>query len=382
MSRNTVAILSIGTELTRGELTNTNASWLAAELVARGYEPSLQLVVDDDDERMIDSLRLLSARAGAIVCTGGLGPTSDDRTSQAAATLLGVDMQRDAASLAHIRGRFEKIGRPMSPSNEKQADFPLGATILANPIGTAPGFSVLLPSEGAADGARAFFMPGVPKEMKQMFLEQVLPRIAHLSAHDGHQIRMRTFGQSESMVGELLAGLEGAHPGVTIGYRAHFPEIEVKVLAKHPSNAKALAERVAGEVRARLGDLVFGDETDTYAGVTVAALARAGLKVGLAESCSGGLATQLLSRVPGVSRVLLGGAVPYDNKLKVEMLGVQKSQIEVHGAVSEAVALAMAEGIWALALPELPGRTAAHPKNRWAPCTLHAAQPNKWSAKR
>jgi nicotinamide-nucleotide amidase len=358
---NSVAILCIGTELTRGELVNSNAAWLAEQLVASGFLPLHQWVIDDDDARIGEALAELSKRAAIIVSTGGLGPTTDDRTASATAMHLGVPMVRDEASLQTIRDRFAKLGRPMSPSNQKQADFPQGADILTNPVGSAPGFSVVIGAEHThasstqstgdktkltpSEGARAFFMPGVPREMKKMFREQVLPRIQNRGKNNIHQIRMRTFGLPESVVGEKLAGIEETNPGVTIGYRAHFPEIEVKVLATHDSDAENYAERVAAEVRGRLGAVVFGGERDSFAGVTVAKLAEKQWQVALAESCTGGLATQMLTRIAGASKVLLGGVVAYDNALKIDWLGVDPTHIETHGAVSEVVALSMAEGI-------------------------------------
>ncbi|MBN9166269.1 MAG: competence/damage-inducible protein A, partial [Myxococcales bacterium] len=219
-------MLSIGTELTRGELVNTNASWLATGLTELGFEVIEHCTVDDDKGRIVAALDRLARAAKVIVCTGGLGPTTDDLTTVAVAAALGVGIERDEASLDHIRRRFEKLGRTMSESNAKQADFPAGAAILPNPIGTAPGFAVEI------HGARAFFMPGVPREMKRMFDEHVVPRIREVAPNDSHQLRFRTFGLPESVVGEKLDGIEAAFPGVTIGYRAHFPEIEVKVLAR------------------------------------------------------------------------------------------------------------------------------------------------------
>ncbi|HEY8077587.1 MAG TPA: competence/damage-inducible protein A, partial [Labilithrix sp.] len=207
-------VLSIGTELTRGELVNTNATTISSVLTDLGFEVTEHAVVDDDEPRIVAVLERLAKTMDVIVSTGGLGPTTDDLTTAAVARTLGAALVRDEGSLDHIRRRFERLGRPMSESNAKQADFPEGATVLANPIGTAPGFEVKI------GRARAFFMPGVPKEMTKMLDEQVVPRIRDLAPNDAHQIRYRTFGLPESIVGEKLAGVEAAFPGVTIGYRA------------------------------------------------------------------------------------------------------------------------------------------------------------------
>jgi nicotinamide-nucleotide amidase len=334
------AVLSIGTELTRGELVNTNVSTLSASLTDLGFEVTEQCIVDDDEPRIVAALERLAKQHDVIVSTGGLGPTTDDLTTAAVAKTLGVPLVRDEGSLDHIRRRFEKLGRPMSDSNAKQADFPEGANVLANPIGTAPGFEVKL------GRARAFFMPGVPREMTQMFEEQVVPRIRELAPNDAHQIRYRTFGLPESVVGEKLAGVEQAFPGVTIGYRAHFPEIEVKVLARGKDNAsaQALAERAASEVRSRLGDVIYGDGDDTFAGVVGRELRTRSWTLAIAESCTGGLVGTMLTREPGASDYLVLDAVTYANSAKQRVLGVDEEVLRGHGAVSPECACAMAEG--------------------------------------
>jgi nicotinamide-nucleotide amidase len=274
------------------------------------------------------------------VTTGGLGPTTDDVTTEAVAGSLGVRLARDDASLDAIRRRLEKFGRTMSATNAKQADFPEGADILPNPVGTAPGFGVRVGE------CVAYFLPGVPREMKKMFEEQVVPRIRALAPNNLYQSHLRTFGLPESIVGEKLAGVEEAFPGTTIGYRAHFPEIEVKVLARAPSHSAArdLCERATAEVRARLGAYVFGDSEDTFAGVVGRALRARGWTLAIAESCTGGLVGHMLTREPGASDFLLLDAVTYANSAKSRILGVDEETIRWHGAVSSEVAAAMAEG--------------------------------------
>jgi nicotinamide-nucleotide amidase len=189
-------------------------------------------------------------------------------------------------------------------------------------------------------------MPGVPAEMRRMFSEGVVPRIAALAARDTHQIHLRTFGLTESQVGELLTGIEQAEPRVTIGYRAHFPEIEVKVHARGASTADAeeTSRRVAALVEARLADVVFGGRDDTYPLVVGRALREAGLTLAVAESCTGGLVGSMLTSVPGASDYLLFDAVTYANAAKESVLGVSPDTLRAHGAVSEEVAAEMAEG--------------------------------------
>lgn len=337
----TCAVLSIGTELTRGELVNTNATWLSASLTEAGFEVVEILVVDDDPRRIVAALERLGRSVRVIVTTGGLGPTTDDLTTASVATLLGVGLVRDEASQEHIRRRFERAGRVMGPSNAKQADFPEGAMVLPNPIGTAPGFAVDIGM------ARAFFMPGVPREMQKMFEEQVLVHIRPLAKRDHHQVRIRTFGLPESAVGERLSDIESTFAGITIGYRAHFPEIEVKVLARGdgPQDAQAKCEAALAEVRHRLADVIFGEGVDTYAGVIGRQLRAKGLALAIAESCTGGLIGHMLTREPGASDFLLVDAVTYANTAKSRFLGVDEEVIRGHGAVSAEVAAAMAEGV-------------------------------------
>lgn len=336
----TCAVLSIGTELTRGELVNSNAAWLAAELTAIGFEVVEHDVVDDHGGRIAEALLRLAARTRVIVATGGLGPTTDDLTTEAVAKALGVPLARDDASLEHIRRRFERAGRTMTPSNAKQAHFPEGAEILTNAAGTAPGFAVRV------GDCVVHFLPGVPREMKRMFEEHVVPRIRALAPDNSYQSSLRTYGLPESTVGEKLAGIESAYPETTIGYRAHFPEIEVKVLARGRSRASAreVCERATAEVRARLGVHIYGEADDTFAGVVGRALRARGLTLAIAESCTGGLVGHLLTREPGASDFLLLDAVTYANSAKARVLGVDEETIRWHGAVSPEVAGAMARG--------------------------------------
>lgn len=334
------AILSIGTELTRGELANSNASWLAEQLTELGFEVDEEVTVADEVSRIVETLRRLAQRNAVLVATGGLGPTTDDLTAQAVAAAAGVSLVRDERSLEAIKRRFAAAGREMSPSNVKQAELPEGATVLENAVGTAPGFAVTL---GAC---RCFFFPGVPHEMQRMFDDHVQPVLAPLVDRRSHQVRLRTFGLPESRVGELLEGLEGANVGVTLGYRASFPEIEVKVLARSNSAAEAeeMASRVVREVRERLGDFVYGEGDDSYPAFVGRTLRDRGLTVALAESCTGGMVGSLLTDVPGSSDYLLLDAVTYSNASKTSVLGVSSELLRGYGAVSAECAAAMADG--------------------------------------
>ncbi len=336
----TAAVLCIGTELTRGELVDTNAAWLSDELTRIGFDIDEHAVVADDVEAIRRTLARLAEGHAIVVVTGGLGPTTDDVTAEAAARAAGVSLMRHEASLEAIKRRFAAAGREMSPSNAKQADVPAGASVLENAIGTAPGFALSL------GDCRCFFLPGVPREMEHMFAERVQPEIAPRGDRLTHQIRLRTFGLPESQVGERLSGIEEAFEGVTLGYRATYPEIEVKVLVRAASEAEAeeRAARVAAEVRGRLDETVYGEGEVSFAEHVGRVLRDRRLTVALAESCTGGMVGSLITDVPGSSDYLLLDAVTYSNAAKTRVLGVSSDVLRAYGAVSAECAEAMADG--------------------------------------
>lgn len=335
-----IAIVSLGTEVVRGELVNTNSQWLAEALSDDGFEVSEMVCVADDRAQISQCLKRLAEHNDAILCTGGLGPTTDDVTTDAVAELLGRELVLDEASLEQIRERFRRAGRSMAPSNEKQARFPAGARILVNLEGTAPGFAL---SIGQAE---AYFMPGVPREMRAMFDKHIRGSLPRSHGDYVHQIRLNTFGLPESSVNDALLGIEAEH-GIVLGYRAHFPEIQVKVLARGPdkTTTEARAQRAAEAVRQRLGSaIVFSHGTTSLAAAVGELLERRGLMLGLAESCTGGLVAQLITENAGSSAYFAGGVVSYSNRVKHEILGVPERLIETFGAVSQPVAEAMAQG--------------------------------------
>ena len=336
----TASVLSIGTELTRGELVNTNAAWLGEELTKLGFDVVEHATVDDDLDRIVTLIHGFAKTHRVVIVTGGLGPTSDDLTTAAAAKAAGVNLVRDPSVVEGIRQKFMAFGRVMPESNAKQGDFPEGADVLSNPAGTAPGFAMTLGQ------ARFYFVPGVPREMKHIFHESILPAIGPLAEPRTHQVHLRTFGMTESGVSEALHGLEQANAGLTLGYRAHFPEIEVKVHVRADSLAEAerRSHSIADEVRARLGDAVFGGRGDAFAEVVGRALRDAGKTLAVAESCTGGQVAEMLTRIPGASDYLLLDAVVYANSAKEAVLGVSPDTLIAHGAVSSETAAAMAEG--------------------------------------
>lgn len=335
------AILSTGTELTRGELTNTNSTWIAEELTLVGIEVATILTVDDNTERIAAAFETLSVKHDCVICTGGLGPTTDDVTAAALAQACHVELDCDEVSLRAIEARLLRLGRAMTPSNARQAHLPKGSARIPNAHGTAPGFSISL------NGTRVFCLPGVPDEMKPMFSESVLVELQQRRERSVAQVVLRTLGLAESAVNDSLAGIAEEF-GVTLGYRVHFPELAVKVIARAGSQdaALAVANRAADRVLARLGSqAVFGRGNETLPEVVAARLRSKGQKLAVAESCTGGQVCSLLTSVAGVSDVFMGGVVAYANEVKHGVLGVPVETLQQHGAVSPQTALAMAEGV-------------------------------------
>ncbi|MFT3773814.1 MAG: CinA family nicotinamide mononucleotide deamidase-related protein [Minicystis sp.] len=334
-----VALLSIGTELTRGEIINTNAAWLAAELTAAGFNVTSVETAPDVGDAIVGAVKRLAGAHRLVVATGGLGPTTDDLTATAAARAAGVELVRDESALLAIRRRVESRGKTMNPGLEKQADLPAGCETLPNANGTTPGFSLQLGE------STAFFLPGVPREMKRMFTEQVLPRVRPAAPNNSYQVRLRTYGMGESAIGQALEGIESAHAGVTLGYRVNFPEVDVKVHARAASQALArdLALAAAADVKGRLGSALYGEGDETFPEIVGRAVRSRGWRLALAESCTGGLIAHLLTTRPA-SDYLVGGAVTYATSAQSRLLGVSEDTLRGHGAVSAEVAAEMAEG--------------------------------------
>ncbi len=337
----TVAILAIGTELSRGDINNGNGRWLAEELTNLGHEVTEITIVDDDLERLCSLLERLGRSHCAIVATGGLGPTTDDLTRDAVAKTLNVPLERHGAAYSSLEARLLARGRSVTASNARQAMLPQGSTLLPNPHGTAPGFAVNIGM------AAAFFMPGVPREMRPMFEQQVVPRLPLSVEPPGVQIVLRVYGMMESAVGEALAGIESKH-GVLVAYQLEFPELKVKILARDASAqaAEARARAATLEVAERLGARhVYAEGSERLPSVVGELLRKERRTLALAESCTGGLLAELLTQGAGASDYFLGSAVSYANEAKTALLGVPPALILEFGAVSDPVAVAMATGI-------------------------------------
>jgi nicotinamide-nucleotide amidase len=334
-------ILTIGDEILRGEIVDTNKALLSERLLGLDVETRFQTSVGDDPEEMADAFRRAASRVDVVLVSGGLGPTRDDLTALVLGQTFGRRLQQDAAALETIRDFFRRVGREMTQNNAKQACFPEGAEVLPNPVGTAPGFAL------EAGGAVFFCMPGVPRELARMLDEQVLPRIAKRRG-GGEVVRarlLRTFGMGESALDAELSDV-ALSGGVSLGFRTAFPDNYLRPVARAASAAlaEAMLDRVCEAIRARLGALVYGEgEAETLPVVVVGLLREHGRTLAVAESCTGGLVAELVTQVPGASEVFLGGVVAYANAAKEALLGVPKELLDRHGAVSDEVARAMAE---------------------------------------
>lgn len=337
-----VALLATGDELIRGAHVDTNSGVIARRLLDLGFEPRRFVVLGDDEDGLVHELLELSAAHGAIVMTGGLGPTLDDVTRHACARAAGVGLVRDDAVLAQLKELFTSRGRPFAQSNERQALFPEGAEVLPNPHGTAAGFCC------EVGGALVFALPGPPREMTPMLENHVLPRLARLSG--SREVFERRafylFGLSESAFADMCgAWMErSANPLVGVTARHGVLSISVRASARTRDEARRLADARADEIRARFGEWLFSEtHSEPQAALGEILIARRE-RVATAESCTGGLVAEKLTRVPGISAVFDRGFVTYSNEAKVSELGVDPALIAAHGAVSGPVAEAMARG--------------------------------------
>lgn len=336
-------ILATGDEIRTGALVDSNSAYLAECLDSQGVEVTRHHSVGDAPAALRTVIDEISRRADIALVTGGLGPTVDDRSAEAAAAAAGVGMALDNKALKQIEDFFKERGRPFSLTNRKQAMIPAGADCLYNPVGTAPGFDITI------QRCRFFFMPGVPYEMKHMFNRQVLPRIEEMQG-DERQFNLlktiSTFGLPESLVGEKVAAVDDRFPGITLGLRAKFPEIQVKLYlqTRDDQAGRKMLESAADWVVRQIGRPVFSDDGHSMAETVGNLLISRRETLAVAESCTGGLVGNWLTNSAGSSSFFLLSAVTYHNQAKISVLGVREQTLIDHGAVHESVACQMAEG--------------------------------------
>ena len=330
-------ILSIGTELLLGHITDTNASWLAQQLSPLGIDLFYVSTVGDNLERLTATLAQARERSDLVIMTGGLGPTEDDLTREAIAAVLHETPVVDAQLESNLRAFFASRGVTMPERNVKQAWTLPSVTILDNPIGTAPGWW------GERDGKVMLAMPGVPYEMKRMWQNEIVPRL-RLRTDDSLFTRiLRVAGLGESSVEERLdAVLHSANPTVATYAKRDAVDVRITAKAATTDEARAMVESVEARVRATLGQHIFGHDDETPQSVALDMLMARGLTLATMESCTGGLLASLITDIPGSSNAFRGGLISYATELK-EAWGVPTEVIAAHGVISVETARAMAE---------------------------------------
>jgi nicotinamide-nucleotide amidase len=338
-----IELLMIGNELVSGEIADANAFYMAEALSAGGFSVIRISMVGDLAETIRDALLKARERAAAVIVSGGLGPTADDLTTAAAAEAFGAHLVRDAKVLEQIRERFAKAGLQMPRANEKQAFFPSGAEIIPNPVGTASGFCF------RSEGKWFFFLPGVPRELRHLFRENVLPRLERERKERLH-FRARTlkvFGLTESDIADRLSGVDPGLFSSSLAYLPRYPENHVKIIARgpDPEGAERNLADIESVIREKLAGRVFAVDRETLEEIVGRLLRERGATLAVAESCTGGLVAHRLTNIPGSSGYLERGVVAYSNRAKTELLAVPEELIARLGAVSGPVAEKMAEGI-------------------------------------
>jgi nicotinamide-nucleotide amidase len=341
-----VEVVAIGTELLLGQIVDTNSSWIGEQLAAAGLNSHFQTKVGDNPTRIRSVLELALDRSDAVICCGGLGPTQDDLTREVMAEVMGVELELDEAVADRIRRMFASRGRTMPDNNLRQAMVPVGASVIAQQPGTAPG--LICPIRTEVGSKVIYAVPGVPYEMKEMVTGTIIPDLVARSGRPA-VIRsrvLRTWGMSESGLAEMLGPRIEELDGVgnpTLAFLASGVEgLKVRITARANDETAALAVLDAEErlLRSLMGDIVFATDGDNMETVVVAALARRGLTIAVAESVTGGYVAGRLCAVAGASEVFRGGVVAYHPEIKRDLLGVPDGPV-----VTEAAATAMAQGV-------------------------------------
>jgi nicotinamide-nucleotide amidase len=339
-------LITIGDELTRGEIVDTNSAWLAAELWDLDVAVRWKTSCRDDESDLRAALATAAARVDLVITSGGLGPTEDDLTCDVVAAAAGVSIAIDDAARAKLEMLLASRGRTVSEVNLRQARVPAGARVHANPAGLAPGFEIAL------GGVPVVCLPGVPREVHSIWAAGLRARVDAMRQARGAAPRIarcvyRIFGRAESQLSEALRGLVDGSLGASIHYQIKFPEVLVKLVVRDPDAASA-ATRLAdldAQLRARVGRWIYGTGDDPLPLVLGRALLARGTRIAVAESCTGGMIGALLTDLAGSSGYFVGGAIVYSNEEKERQLGVAKETIEAHGAVSEETVQEMARGV-------------------------------------
>ena len=333
-----VSIVSIGNEILSGQTVDTNAAHLSAELLSIGVPVVSSYTVGDDIERIVRAFGLASADADVVLATGGLGPTDDDLTRQALAEFLGVELELRNELLEKLEKFFAGRDWPMPERNKIQAYIPAGAKALAN-IGTAPGIMA------ESQGKLFFAMPGVPMEMKRMFAESVLPELERFAGGQAVVVKkLKCFGAGESTIAEMLGTMmqRGRNPLINCTVSSGIITLHIIAMADDKEKAGQMVEKDEKLLQSMLGELIYGVGDESLAQVVGEKLAQQGKTIAVAESCTGGLLSKLLTDIPGSSKYFTYGWITYSNQAKISELGVPADMIHEYGAVSGQVAESMA----------------------------------------
>jgi nicotinamide-nucleotide amidase len=345
-----IELINTGSELLLGRVLNTHQQWICRRLADLGYETARQVCVADSAQEIKAAVRESLSRADVVITTGGLGPTSDDLTRERLASLLGLELASDPETLRRIEALFARRRRPMPASAKVQAMTPRGALVLTNEFGTAPGLVIRVRTNPFREDGRPcwlILLPGPPRELRPMFEEKVIPFLSReLPPQEEYVcLVLKTTGLGESLVEERIAGplKPLVEAGLDLGYCARIGEVDVRLAARGAA-AQGMVREAEAIVRQLLGGLIYGIGDVSLEETLVRLLAERGKTLALAESCTGGLAANRLTNVPGASAVLKCGFVTYSNEAKRDFLGVSEAALKEHGAVSEVVARLMAEG--------------------------------------
>jgi len=358
-------IIAVGTELLLGEVVNTNAAFLARELAALGISCHFRQVVGDNPARLREALEMALSRSDLVITTGGLGPTKDDLTKETIASVLGIPLEFHQASWEHLVARLAARGRQPEPSHRREAMMPVGATVFANPQGTANALAVRVAdgdgfrrlssphsgrpsksSESSNDGQTVIMLPGPPREMSATFTEQVAPYLSAKSSGTLVSHNLHFFGIGESQLEALLpAGwLDNENPTTAIYAGAGEVRVRISARAETALDAENIIEPLIADLQQLFPEYLYGIDADLPT-TLVELLKEKHLTLATAESCTGGKLASSITGVPGSSEVFGYGVVSYANSAKMELLGVRADTLALYGAVSEETAIEMAEGV-------------------------------------
>lgn len=333
-------ILSVGTEILLGDILNTNSKYLSEELAKLGISVLRHTTVGDNADRLAAALKTALERSDIVIATGGLGPTADDITRDVCCAVMGFGLELDSSIADGIRAYFDSKGYEMPESNLRQAYVPVGGDVFENKNGTAPGLGL------KKDGKCVVILPGPPYEMAPMYQECVVPYLAEYS--DGIIVShtVRTMGIGESAMAETVADLlENENPTVAPYAKKGEALLRVTAKAENKEEAEALCKPVVEEICSRLGEAVYGIDSESIEERVVSLLKKNNMTIATAESCTAGYIPKRITDIAGASSVFGYGAVTYSNEMKEKMLGVRHETLAAYGAVSEETAVEMAAGI-------------------------------------